>query len=85
MGLANRLARPGGALDEATALAAEIASRPQGAVRTDRLSSYEQWSRALPDALLAEYEYGMRALGTGELRSGLERYASGRWRGGDPS
>jgi enoyl-CoA hydratase len=80
MGLANRLVRPGIALAEATALAEEIAARPQAAMRTDRLSSYEQWSRAIPEALLVEYEYGMRALGTGELRSGLERYASGRWR-----
>jgi enoyl-CoA hydratase len=85
MGLANRLVRRGGALEEATALAEEIASRPQGALRTDRLSSYAQWSRAIPEALLAEYEYGMQALRTGELRSGLERYASGRWRGGDLS
>jgi enoyl-CoA hydratase len=85
MGLANRLVRPGRALEEATALAEEIASRPQGALRTDRLSSYEQWSRGLPEALLAEYDYGIQALRTGELRSGLERYASGRWRSGDPS
>jgi enoyl-CoA hydratase len=85
MGLANRLVRPGTALSEAIALAEEIASRPQAAVRTDRLSSYEQWSRTIPEALLAEYEYGVQALGTGELRSGLERYASGRWRDGDLS
>ena len=85
MGLANRLVRKGTALDEAIALADEIAARPQGAVRTDRLSSYEQWSRAIPEALLLEYEYGMQALGTGELRSGLERYASGGWRSGDPA
>ena len=85
MGLANRLVPRGRALEEATRLAEEIASRPQGAVRTDRLSSYEQWSRALPQALLAEYEYGIQALSTGELRSGLERYAAGRWRSGDLS
>jgi len=85
MGLANRLVRPGTALAEAVALAEEIAARPQGAMRTDRLASYEQWSRAIPEALLLEYEYGLRALGTGELRSGLEQYASGRWRSGDRS
>ena len=85
MGLANRLVRPGSALAEAIVLAEEIASRPQGAVRTDRLSSYEQWSRTIPEALLAEYDYGMQALAMGELGSGLERYASGRWRSGDLS
>ena len=44
MGLANRLVPPGQALPEAIALAREIASRPQAALRSDRLSSYEQWS-----------------------------------------
>jgi enoyl-CoA hydratase len=85
MGLANRLVPKGQAFEAAMELAREIASRPQGAVRSDRLSSYRQWSQDLPEALLREYEYGMQALQTGELRSGLERYASGRWRSGDLS
>ncbi len=84
MGLANRLVPPGRALPEAVALAREIASRPQAALRGDRLSSYEQWSRALGDALLAEYHHGMAALATGEMVGGLERYASGTWRGEAP-
>lgn len=83
MGLVNRLVPKGQALAAARELAREIASKPQGALRSDRLSSYAQWSLALPEALLREYEYGMDALRTGELRSGLERYASGRWRSGD--
>jgi len=83
MGLANRLVRPGAALEQAVALAGEIAARPQGALRTDRLSAYEQWSRPLPEALLAEYEHGLLALRTGELRSGLDRYAAGGWRRGE--
>ena len=84
MGLANRLVPKGTALAAALALAEEIAARPQGALRSDRLSAYEQWSHALPAALLAEYEHGLRALRTGELRSGLDRYASGAWRRGEP-
>src|SRR5204862_7201673 len=47
MGLANRLVEPGEARAAALALAAEIASRPQAAARSDRLSSYEQWSLSL--------------------------------------
>jgi enoyl-CoA hydratase len=50
-----------------------------------RLSSYQQWPEPIPEALLHEYQFGMQALHTGELRSGLERYASGRWRSGDLS
>jgi enoyl-CoA hydratase len=82
MGLANRLVPPGEAKAAAVELAREIASRPQAALRSDRLSSYEQWSLALDEALAGEYRHGMAALETGELFSGLDRYASGDWRSG---
>src|SRR5262249_40995253 len=82
MGLANRLVPPGQALPAAMALAREIAARPQAALRSDRLSSYEQWSRTLPEALDVEYQHGMSTLETGEMFGGLERYASGNWRKG---
>jgi enoyl-CoA hydratase len=81
MGLANRLVPPGEALAAALALAHEVASRPQAALRSDRMSSYEQWSLPLDEALRNEYEHGMATLRTGELFGGLERYASGAWRG----
>src|SRR5215471_1247592 len=80
MGIANRLVPPGRALAEAIAPANEIASRPQAALRSDRLSSYEQWSLPLPEALDGEYRHGMDTLATGEMFSGLDRYASGAWR-----
>jgi enoyl-CoA hydratase len=82
MGLANRLVPAGEALGAAMALAGEIASRPQAALRSDRLSSYEQWSMPLDDALSSEYEHGMATLQTGELFAGLEDYAAGGWRAG---
>ena len=82
MGLVNRLVPSGGALAAAVALAHEIARHPQAALRSDRLSSYEQWSCTLEDALAGEYRHGMATLQTGELVDGLERYASGSWRGG---
>jgi enoyl-CoA hydratase/carnithine racemase len=80
MGLANRLVAPGESLPAALELADEIASLPAAAMRSDRLSSYEQWSLPLDAALAREYEHGMASLQTGELFSGLERYASGGWR-----
>jgi enoyl-CoA hydratase len=83
MGLVNRLVKPGQALDAATSLAREVASRPQAALRSDRLSSYEQWTLPLDEALAVEYRHGMGTLQTGELFVGLERYASGGWREGD--
>jgi enoyl-CoA hydratase len=57
-----------------------MASRPQAALRSDRLSSYEQWSLGLEEALAGEYRHGMATLQTGELFSGLDRYASWEWR-----
>jgi enoyl-CoA hydratase len=80
MGLANRVVPRGQALDEAKRLAHEIAARPQAALRSDRLSSYEQWPLALPEALAGEYRHGMATLETGELVEGLGRYAAGGWR-----
>jgi enoyl-CoA hydratase len=80
MGLANRVTAPGEALATATALAHEIASRPQAALRSDRLSSYEQWALPLDEALANEYRHGMATLQTGELFGGLERYSAGAWR-----
>jgi enoyl-CoA hydratase len=81
IGLVNRLVPPGESLAAARELAADIASRPQAALRSDRLSSYEQWSLSLEDALVNEYRHGMATLETGELFGGLDRYASGDWRG----
>src|SRR5919109_3774265 len=82
MGLANRIVPKGTALEAAIELAREIASRPQAAMRSDRLSSYEQWSLALDEALANEYRHGMATLRTGELFAGLDRYAGGDWREG---
>jgi enoyl-CoA hydratase len=80
MGLANRIVPSGKALEEAIALAEEIAGKPQAALRSDRLSSYEQWSLTLDEALANEYGHGMATLETGELFGGLKDYASGGWR-----
>jgi enoyl-CoA hydratase len=80
MGLANRIVPPGEALAAAIELGREIASRPQAALRSDRLSSYEQWSMPLDEALVNEFHHGMATLQTGELFGGLERYSSGAWR-----
>ena len=85
MGLVNRLVAPGTARDHAVALAHQIAALPQGALRSDRQSAYEQWSLPLDDALLHEYEVGIESLATGELWSGLDRYGSGSWRERPPT
>ncbi|TMK99200.1 MAG: crotonase/enoyl-CoA hydratase family protein [Actinobacteria bacterium] len=80
MGLINRLVPASAALPAAKELALEIASKPQAALRSDRLSSYEQWSLSLDEALAGEYRHGLATLQTQELIGGLERYESGAWR-----
>ncbi len=52
IGLANRIAEPGAALEDALVLARELAALPQLCLRSDRLSSYEQWGLSLDDALV---------------------------------
>jgi enoyl-CoA hydratase len=81
MGLANRIVPSGQALSEALRLAHELAALPQAALRSDRLSSYEQWPLGLIDALAGEYRHGVATLESGESAAGLERYAAGDWRG----
>ncbi|QQS14021.1 MAG: crotonase/enoyl-CoA hydratase family protein [Rhodospirillales bacterium] len=81
-GLANRLAPAGGALAAAKELALSLTRFPQLCLRSDRLSSYEQWNLSVPDALRNEGRRGMAAL-TREARAGAGRFAAGKGRGGD--
>ena len=81
-GLANRLVPQGQALAGATALAQVIAKFPQLCMRSDRKSSYEQWTLELSEALGNEARLGMPAL-EAEAQKGAARFASGKGRGGD--
>ena len=82
MGLANRLAEPGHALETALDLARLIASFPQGCMRSDRLSSYEQWPLELAAALANEFRRGSEVVASGETRGGATRFAGGAGRHG---
>ena len=79
IGLATRVVPPGETLKTAVEMAHKMAGLPQGALRSDRRSAYEQWSHELPEALLAEYHHGMSTLLTGETLAGVARYASRAW------
>ena len=82
MGLANRLVEPGEALATAIALAGDLARFPQHCLRSDRESSYDQWSLSLDDALLRETELGLTVIASGETQEGAARFASGEGRHG---
>jgi enoyl-CoA hydratase len=81
-GLANRLVPAGQALAEAQALAALLARFPQTCLRSDRLSSYEQWGMDIVEALKNEGRRGLPAL-TQEAHQGAARFASGKGRSGN--
>ena len=82
MGLANRLTQPGAALTTALTLADDLARFPQRCLRSDRLSVYEQWSLAWPEALRNEARRGLGTLRSGESVEGARRFAAGRGRHG---
>ncbi len=82
MGLVNRVVEPGKALEVATALGKDLAKFPQLCLRNDRLSSYQQWSLGLEEALLNEMRLGLKVIDSGETRAGAQRFASGAGRHG---
>jgi len=84
MGLANRLVEPGGALAAAVALAHELSELPQMCLRSDRRSSYEQWTLPLDDALRNELRLGFSVLAAGESLEGAARFTGGAGRHGRP-
>lgn len=82
IGLANRLAPSGRALETALELAGRLCALPQTCMRSDRLSVYEQWSLPTDDAMRNELRRGMAVLASGESVSGARRFASGEGRHG---
>jgi enoyl-CoA hydratase len=85
MGLTNRLTEPGGALDDAVALAHELARLPQECMRADRASTYEQAGMELHEALRNEHERGITVLKGREFREGIARFGAGAGRHGRPA
>jgi enoyl-CoA hydratase len=85
MGLVNRLVEPGKALETAVALAHELARLPQGCLRSDRLSAYEQWDLGWEDAWHNEARRGLEVIRSGETRAGAARFAAGAGRHGKPA
>lgn len=82
MGLANRLAEPGRALEDALELARTLAAFPQQCMRSDRLSCYEQWALSTAEAMRNEYRRGMEVLESGESQQGARHFAKGQGRHG---
>lgn len=82
IGLANRLAPRGGALDAALELARALSAFPQTCLREDRLSAIEQWGLDETEAMRNEIRHGLRSLESGEAAAGANRFAAGSGRQG---
>jgi enoyl-CoA hydratase len=82
MGLANRVVPHGDSRRAAEALAREIARFPQGCMRSDRRSAYEQWDEPMASALAREFALGMATIRSGETVAGAQAFADGRGRHG---
>ncbi|MBV8160476.1 MAG: crotonase/enoyl-CoA hydratase family protein [Acidimicrobiia bacterium] len=82
MGLANRVVDPGSALAAAIAIGKQLAAFPQGCLRADLQSAYEQWGMPLLAAMEMEVGRGMEVIRSGETREGAARFAGGAGRHG---
>jgi enoyl-CoA hydratase len=80
MGLANRLAEHGAAEEGAIVLAEQLCHFPQTCMRSDRLSSYEQWPLPLAEAIQNEFRRGKNVIDSGETIGGARRFAAGEGR-----
>jgi enoyl-CoA hydratase len=86
MGLANRIVPSGTVLSAAVELAHQLAALPQGCLRSDRLSAYEQWGLGdLRTALANEFEHGVDVIRSGETVAGAQRFTHGAGRHGAPA
>ena len=82
IGLVNRLVPKGQARQAAETLAREIAAFPQGCMKNDRMSAYEQWPMSLGGALENEFRLGHKTLLGQEAQEGAKRFVGGAGRGG---
>ena len=79
--LCEQVVPDGQSRQRAEALAREIARFPQGCMRADRRSVYQQEGQSLREAMRYEWQNGIPALAA-EGRAGAARFASGKGRGG---
>jgi len=82
-GLANRVVEEGQSLEASLALAKQLLRYPQGCLRSDRLSAYEQWDMPFEAALKNEFQRGMQVIESKETLIGASRFASGKGRHGN--
>lgn len=81
IGLANRVVPTGRSREAAEQLAAELATAPQGCLRSDRLSAINQWGYTEAEAM--DVEFGSLSRVAAESLAGAKRFADGAGRHGE--
>lgn len=81
-GLANRIVKIGQSRQEAENLARELASFPQKCLRNDRLSTYNQYNFDIKEAMVKEFEFGLKTLESGEYLEGSKAFTQGKGKHG---
>jgi len=82
IGLANRISKPGHALEDALKLAKQIGQHPQICMRNDRRSMIEQYSLDEEAAIRNETNLGLLSMHSGETIKGARRFSAGEGRHG---
>jgi len=83
IGLANRVVENGNSRREAEMLAEEIAQFPQTCLRGDRLSAIEQFNLSISSALSNEFQHGIKAIESPELKAELKKFVEGKGKHGE--
>jgi len=82
IGLANRMTKPGKALEESLKLARQISGHPQICMRNDRRSMLDQASLDEEAAIRNENKLGLVSMHSGETIRGAKRFSAGEGRHG---
>jgi enoyl-CoA hydratase/carnithine racemase len=82
IGLVNRVVEKGQTLATALDLARTLTEFPQGGLRGDRMSLYEQWGMSWDQARINKLRHGLDVVRSGESTAGAGRFASGSGRHG---
>jgi enoyl-CoA hydratase len=82
IGLVNRVVPPGESRQVAEELAHQLCKFPQGCLRADRMSAYGSFDREYEQAMINEFQEGVKILAA-EAVPGAKRFAAGRGRHGD--
>lgn len=81
-GLINRIVDIGQSKLEAEKLAKDLASFPQVCMKNDRMSTYTQFGLGIKEAMIKEFEFGLKTLESKEYLTGSEAFSQGKGKHG---